>query len=87
METQIAANEVIQFFYAYMTGIQDNTIVAGVPSMSGDFGLMILIPNNPAVFSASPTHQFLVITFLSVLIYIVILLLLVQRFTLSPWPV
>lgn len=87
-ETDYVKNSNIEFHWDfmdyYMTGIQDNTIVTGVPSMSGDFGLMVLIPNTPAIFSASPIHQFLIITFLSVLIYIVILLLLVQRFTLSP---
>lgn len=68
----------------YTTGTGNSTIVTGVSSMNGDFGLMILIPNNPAIFSSSPIHQFLVITFLSVAVYIIVLLFLVQRFTLAP---
>ena len=68
----------------YTTGTNASTIVTGVSSLSGDFGLMLLIPNNPAIFSSSYMHRFLMITFISVFAYIAVLLILVKRFTLSP---
>lgn len=68
----------------YVTGQNVSTIVTGVRSLSGDFGLMLLIPDKPEIFSSAYIKDFLVLIFCSIFSYIIVILFMMRRFTLKP---
>lgn len=68
----------------YITGQNNSTIITGVSSKYGDFGLMLLIPNDSNIFSNLFVQNFLVLSFCGIFIYTVVILLLLKRYTLTP---
>jgi len=86
-EVYIQENEIEltwDFTDYYITGQNESTIITGVRSLNGDFGLMVLIPNRPEIFSFTYMRDFLVLVSAAVLIYIIVILILIRKYTLKP---